>query len=131
MFDGINDLLSDIIFHLPTSRISAPQFGSLGEIISDFVCPLGDLVRGGVVPVQLSILYRINGIVNGSFVLLPLSNFVLDMMGEEKVQEILLQAAVLEGDVEVSDGEVVISLAEEIGSSPGQGVGDSLPCAET
>ena len=81
MFDAIDDLLSDIIFQFPTSRISAPQFGSLVEIISDFVCPLGDLVRGGVVPVQLSILYRINGIVNGSFVLLPLSNFVLDMMG--------------------------------------------------
>ena len=52
------------------------------------------------------------------------------MMGEKKVQQILLQAAVLQGDVEVPDGEVVISQAEEIGRSPGQGVGDPLPCTE-
>ena len=53
------------------------------------------------------------------------------MMSEEKVQEILLQAAVLEGDVEVPDGEVVISQAEEIGRSPGKGVRDSLASTET
>ena len=81
--------------------------------------------------VQLSILYRINGIVNGSFVLLPLSDFVLDMMGEKKVQEILLQAAILEGDVEVPDGEVVVSQGEEKGCSSCQSVGDPLPSTET
>ena len=53
------------------------------------------------------------------------------MMGEEKVQEILLQAAVLEGDVEVPDGEVVVTQAEEVGGSSGQRVGDPLPSTET
>ena len=81
--------------------------------------------------VQLSILYRINGIVNGSFVLLPLSDFVLDVMAEQEVQEVLLQAAVLQGDVEVPDGEVVVPQEQEICCSSCQGVRDPLPSTGT
>ena len=53
------------------------------------------------------------------------------MMGEKKVQEILLQAAVLEGDVEVPDGEVVVTQGEKKGCSSSQRVGDPLPSTET
>ena len=52
-------------------------------------------------------------------------------MAEQKVQEVLLQAAVLQGDVEVPDGEVVVPQGEEVGCSSSQGVGDPLPSTET
>ena len=52
-------------------------------------------------------------------------------MAEQKVQEVLLQAAVLQGDVEVPDGEVVVPQEEEICCSSCQGVGDPLPSTET
>ena len=53
------------------------------------------------------------------------------MMGEKKVQQILLQAAVLQGDVEVPDGEVVVPQEEEIGRSSSEGVRDPLASTET
>ena len=53
------------------------------------------------------------------------------MMGEKKVQQILLQAAVLQGDVEVPDGEVVVPQEEEIGCSSSEGVRDPLASTET
>ena len=52
-------------------------------------------------------------------------------MAEQKVQEVLLQAAVLQGDVEVPDGEVVVPQEEEICCSSCQGVGDPLPSTGT
>ena len=53
------------------------------------------------------------------------------MMGEKKVQQILLQAAVLQGDVEVPDGEIVVPQEEEIGCSSSEGVRDPLASTET
>ena len=119
LLDAVDDLFCDIFLQFLALGVVLAQLGSLVQIVSYFVRPPRDILSTSVTHIQLSILDSVDRIVNLSLILQSLSSFILHMVSEEEVQQLLgVESTIVQSDVEISDGELVITSGQEECSSP-------------